>query len=288
MVLPSFFLELNSLSELGSQIDIYIYIYIAPSKVKWRLGGEERGDGKLAYECPIVFVGWFASLIYIVIMVLCGRKKIFIIVAVFVGKRKRRYNLYDTNFLFFYTLLVCSAFADKLVKNLTDAGRPNGNRNRNDRGNNFGRARIVRVASSYFFSFIREPSISCPRCTRGQTAVGGWIKSFKAAETSFAFNIDVNFRFHVLRSSGFPRQHRKFASRIFIPAIFLAHCNHRCNFPKPACQLISGAASRRRKRRPDRYRQIDEVRNRYLRANRYRVPQTSRYNLTSIVEETPH
>lgn len=62
--------------------------------------GWENGNGNLAYECPIVFVDWYAGLIYIVIMILCRRKKIFIIVAVFVVKRKRRYNLYDTGFLF--------------------------------------------------------------------------------------------------------------------------------------------------------------------------------------------
>lgn len=65
------------------------------------MGGrwESGRDRELAYECPIVFVGWYAALIYIVIMILCRRKKIFIAVAVFVVKRKGRYNLYDTSFL---------------------------------------------------------------------------------------------------------------------------------------------------------------------------------------------
>lgn len=52
----------------------------------------ETGDGKLAYECPIVFVDWFVALIYIVIMILCRCKKIFIIVAVLVVEGKRRYT----------------------------------------------------------------------------------------------------------------------------------------------------------------------------------------------------
>lgn len=65
-------------------------------------GTRERAEwnGDLAYECPIVFVGWYVGLIYIVIMILCRRKKIFIIVAVFVAEGKRWYNLYDTRSLF--------------------------------------------------------------------------------------------------------------------------------------------------------------------------------------------
>lgn len=45
-----------------------------------------EGDGKLAYKCPIVFVDWFVALIYIVIMILCRGKKIFIAAAVSVVK----------------------------------------------------------------------------------------------------------------------------------------------------------------------------------------------------------
>lgn len=68
-------------------------------------GGAGR-DGKLAYECPIVFVDWFVALIYIVIMILCRRKRIFIIVACLCREKKKEIVQLsrDTSFLVFFFL----------------------------------------------------------------------------------------------------------------------------------------------------------------------------------------